>query len=108
MGLLILEKAKNVYIIPVDFDWVDMGSWKAFYDNNKKNKNGNVTKGEVLALDTTNSLVMSPDRLTAIIGVDNLVVINTDDVTLILPKDKSEDVKEIINKLKENNKKEYI
>ena len=104
----ILEKAKNVYIIPVNFEWVDMGSWKAFYDYNKKNKNGNVTKGKVIVLDTTNSLVMSPDRLTAILGVDNLVVINTEDVTLILPKDKSEDVKNIINNLKENNKKEYI
>ncbi|MBC8213770.1 MAG: mannose-1-phosphate guanylyltransferase [Candidatus Marinimicrobia bacterium] len=104
----ILENAKNVYTVKTDFQWNDMGSWKSLFEVMDKNQNNNVAKGEVLTLDTKNSMIYSPDRLTAIIGMDNIAVVNLEDTTLIMPISEAEKVRDIVKMLESMNKEEYL
>tara|TARA_B110000438_G_scaffold260406_1_gene270433 strand:- start:283 stop:1350 length:1068 start_codon:yes stop_codon:yes gene_type:complete len=104
----ILEKAKNVYTVKASFKWSDIGSWNSLFKALPKNDENNYHEGEVIALDTNNNLIISPNRLTAVIGVQGLSIINLDDATLIVPHNKAEEVKNIVNMLKTLNKVEYL
>ena len=104
----ILEKAKNIYTIPADFNWSDLGSWKSYYNYMKKDKNNNVISGNAISIDSNNSLVLSPDNMTAIIGLENIAVININNTTLVMPINKAQKVKEIISMLKQKNKKDFL
>ena len=104
----ILEKAKNVYTIEADFQWKDLGSWYSLFTVLTKNNETNYHEGDVISLQSENNLVISPNRLTAVIGINNIAIINLDDVTLIVPHDKSEAVKDVVNMLKTMNKSEYL
>ncbi len=98
----LLEKAKNIYVVPGDFQWNDIGSWEALYDVLNKNKDSNIIQGYGKILEGKNNLIYSADKYTAIIGLDNIVVVNTNDATLILNKNKANDVKHLVKFLKEN------
>ena len=104
----ILEKAKNVYTIEADFKWNDLGSWKSLFDILGKNKEQNYYEGDVISLQSENNLVISPNRLTAVVGVQNMAIINLDDATLIVPHEQCEAVKDVVNMLKSLNRKEYL
>tara|TARA_B100000029_G_scaffold510463_1_gene602005 strand:- start:1046 stop:2113 length:1068 start_codon:yes stop_codon:yes gene_type:complete len=104
----ILQKAKNVYTIEAHFKWNDLGSWKSFFDFVEKNENGSYYSGDVLALESSNNLVISPNRLTAIVGIDNITIINLDKMTLVMPTSEAESVKELVKMIKSLNKKEYL
>ena len=104
----IMEKANNVYTIKADFTWNDMGTWKSVYDVLSKDKNGMILQGHVLSIESKNSIIYSQDKLTAVIGLDNIAVVNTDDATLIMPMDYAEKVKEIVNQLKASNMDEFL
>jgi mannose-1-phosphate guanylyltransferase/mannose-6-phosphate isomerase len=95
------EKAKKVAVVPVDMAWSDLGSWDSIYDRHDKNEDNNVIKGEVITADSSNSLLWAETGVVATLGVDNLVVVQTGDVTLIADKDRAEDVKLIVNQVKE-------
>lgn len=107
----IMEKADNIAVIPVDIGWSDVGSWASLYDILPQDKFGNCIKGDAIdnrvILDTQNTLVYS-DRLTVAIGVKDIVVVDTDDVILICHKDRTQDVKEVVNYLKDNGSEEYL
>jgi mannose-1-phosphate guanylyltransferase/mannose-6-phosphate isomerase len=94
------EKANKVAVVPVDMAWSDLGSWDSIYDRQQKNADKNVIKGEVIAEDTKNSLLWSESGVLTTLGVDNLVVIQTADVTMICDKNRAEDVKTIVNQVK--------
>lgn len=107
------EKAKNMLMVPADFDWSDIGDWKVVYDLGKKDKNGNVIikhgeKGEHLGIETKNCLVHFDDELIATVGVENLIIVDAGNLILVCNKDKAQDVKKIVQKLKEQGKKEYL
>ena len=104
----ILEKARNVYVIEADFKWNDLGSWKSLFSVLTKNKEQNYYEGDVISLQSKNNLVISPNRLTAIVGVKDMAIINLDDATLIVPHEHSEAVKDVVNMLKSMNRKEYL
>lgn len=109
----ISEKAKNLVLIPGDFGWNDVGLWKIVYDLGKKDLQGNVVisdKEEVptLAVHSQNNLVHSNGRLVAMVGVDDMIVIDTDEIVLIAPKNRSQEVKKLVRRLKEEDKKEYL
>ena len=95
----ILEKAKNVYTIEADFQWKDLGSWYSLFTVLTKNNDTNYHDGDVISMQSENNLVISPNRLTALIGVEDLVVVNMIDVTLIMPQSESEKVKTIVKML---------
>ncbi|HPN88252.1 MAG TPA: mannose-1-phosphate guanylyltransferase [Candidatus Omnitrophota bacterium] len=94
----ILEKAKNVAVIPTgNIGWSDVGSWEALMDILPKNKQGNIIKGNAVAMDCENTFILSDKRLVAVVGLKNMIVVDTGDAVLVCPKEKSQDVKEVIN-----------
>jgi len=104
----ILEKVKNVYTIKADFQWNDLGSWYSLFSILTNNKNTSHHDGDVVSIESENNLIISPNKLTAVIGIKNMSIINLDDATLIVPHDKSEAVKDIVKMLKTMNKSEYL
>ena len=104
----ILEKAKNVYTIKADFQWNDLGSWYSLFNVLTKNNESNYHDGDVISVQSENNLIISPGRLTAVVGVKDMAIINLDDATLIVPHDKSEAVKDVVKMLKSMNKSEYL
>jgi len=104
----IMEKAKDVYLIKAKFEWSDLGSWNIVYDNMHKNDKGNAIKGDGIVLDGKNNFIQSDNRFTAVVGLDNIVVVNTKDATLVIPKDHVEDVKKLVEHLKKKDRKDLL
>ena len=104
----IMEKAKNIYVIPGNFGWDDVGSWLSLERINKTNQDGNVITGNVISIKTKNSIIQGSNKLIATIGLEDIVVVDTDDVTLICHKNNTQEVKEVINNLKICNRNEYL
>ena len=104
----IMEKAKNIYVIPGNFGWDDVGSWLSLERINKTNQDGNVITGNVISIKTKNTIIQGSDKLIATIGLEDIVVVYTDDVTLICHKNNTQEVKEVINNLKICNRNEYL
>jgi len=104
----ILEKSDNVMVVEGSFDWNDIGSWNSIYEISEKDSDGNALKGDVIILEGKNNLIHSPEKLTAVIGVDNIVVVNLKDVTLIVPKESSEDVRKLVDKLVHHGREDVL
>jgi mannose-1-phosphate guanylyltransferase/mannose-1-phosphate guanylyltransferase/mannose-6-phosphate isomerase len=96
----VMEKSDKVAVISLDAGWNDVGSWSALWDVTGKDQSGNAIKGDVLTIDTTNSYVHSSNKLVAVIGVQDLVVVETDDAVMVASKDRVQDVKGIVDQLK--------
>ncbi|RMF06854.1 MAG: mannose-1-phosphate guanylyltransferase [Candidatus Neomarinimicrobiota bacterium] len=105
----LMEKVgKSSYVIAADFEWNDLGSWNAVYDVSAKQEHGNVIKGNGMVLHGQNNFVQSRSRFTAVVGVDNLVVVDTEDATLVVSKDQVEAVKEVVEWLRKNGRVELL
>lgn len=104
----IMEKSKKVFLTKGEFSWSDVGSWEEVYQLTDKNVDGNAMVGNVFAERTVDSYIYSPDKLTAVIGVENLIIINTEDATLVCRRDQCQDVKKIVDHLKINKLTEYL
>ena len=102
----LFEKAKNIYGVSGDFKWNDIGSWDALYGVLNSNDDGNIIRGNGKVLNGKNNLIQSNGKFTAVIGASNLVVVNTEDATLVVPRDKVEDVKELVDFLKNSGNQE--
>lgn len=98
----IMEKSSNVYLTKGNFRWSDVGSWEEVYQISEKDNNGNVIKGMVYTDMVIDSFIHSEEKFTAVIGVDNLIVINSNDALLVCRKDKSQEVKKVVEYLKLN------
>ncbi len=103
----VMEQARRVYVVPGDFGWNDVGDWKAVYDLSEHDENGNAVKGNVLLESASNNLVHGGERLIAVVGVDNIAVIDTGDALLVCSLDESQKVKTVLNRLKKE-KPEYV
>ena len=90
----------KIAVVPVDMAWSDLGSWDSIYARHAKDANHNVTHGEVVSLDTTNSLVWTEAGLVATLGLDNVVVIQTADATLVCDRSRAEDIKALVAEVK--------
>ncbi len=102
----VMEKSSDVQVIPLDLTWSDVGSWDNVYGLLEKDESGNAIQGEVATFETSNSLILSEKRLVATIGVNDLLVVDTDDVLLIAKKEEGQKVKEVVEKLKKRGKSE--
>ncbi|MCW8832362.1 MAG: mannose-1-phosphate guanylyltransferase/mannose-6-phosphate isomerase, partial [Colwellia sp.] len=102
----VMEKTEDAVVVPLDAGWSDVGSYSALWDVCQQDEQQNVIKGDVIAHDTRNSYLHSQNKLIATLGVDNLVVIDTPDAVLIADKDKVQNVKEIVNELKAQQRSE--
>jgi len=101
----IMEKAKNIAIMPLKIDWKDVGSWSAINDLSEQDENQNSFNGEVVALKTKNCYINSSQQLVATIGIENLIIVTTKDAILIANKNNSQDIKELYENLKKSNSK---
>jgi mannose-1-phosphate guanylyltransferase len=98
----IMERAGRAEVVPADFEWDDVGSWRALERLLDADGHGNVARGEYLGLDSRGVVaVAGEDHTIATIGVRDLVIVRTDDVTLVCPKDRAEDVKKLVERLEE-------
>ncbi len=104
----IMEKSSKVFLTKASFNWSDVGSWEEVYQLSEKNENGNAMIGNVYTKMVGDSYIYSPEKVTAVIGLDNVIVINHHDTLLICRRDKAQDVKEIVDYLKMNNMDEYL
>jgi len=105
----VMEKCPNsrefeIQMIPLDCGWNDLGSWEAFFQTNKVDKDGNVQFGDSLTCATKDSLIYSTKRLVSTLGVKNLIIVETDDALLVADRSKSQDVKKIVEQLKGSNR----
>ena len=104
----VMEKTGDVFMIEGDFGWNDIGSWDALWDVMDKDEMGNATKGEVINFDTSNSLIYSPEKMVALIGVKDLIVVETGDSLLICKRGASQDLRKVVERLEEKGMKEYL
>jgi len=92
----IMEKASNVYTIPAEFGWSDLGTWASLYEECPKDPQNNVLQGNVLPLDTSNSLIRAPEgKLVVVKDIDDYIIVDTADVLLIYPKSKEQEIKQV-------------
>ena len=102
----IAEKSDAVVTVPLDCYWNDIGSWDAIYDVYDKDDKGNAIKGDCITIDCNNSLLLGRDRLIAGIGLEDVLVVETDDVIVVAKKGESQKVKDLVDELKVRNRKE--
>jgi len=95
----VMERTVDAMVVPVDIGWSDLGSWSALWDVALRDAEGNATLGDVIAIDSRNSYVHAR-RLVALVGVDDLVVVETDDAVLVARKDRVQQVKDVVAQLK--------
>jgi mannose-1-phosphate guanylyltransferase len=105
----VMEKAHNIYVIPCIFGWDDVGSWTALDRINERDEHGNVIRGNILNMDTKRCIIESNNgKLIATLGIEDLIVVDTDDVTLICSKDKAQEVKQLLKELRMQKKEQYL
>lgn len=104
----IMEKAENVFVAVGDFGWNDVGSWDMLGAIAGTDGRGNTLKGDVIAIDSENSVVYSEKRLVATVGIKDLVVVETADAVLVLPKSRAQEAKKIVEELSAAGRKELL
>ena len=109
----ISEKAENLVLIPGDFGWNDVGDWKVVFDLGNQNSDGNVVIGDhsttnALTVNSQGNLIHTNGKLVAMVGVQDMIVIDTEEILMIVPKSQSQDVKKLVEKLKADKKDEYL
>ncbi len=114
IDIAISEKADNLVLFAGDFGWDDIGLWSTVYQLGKKDEHGTVVVSDsddtspVIQLDSQNNLVTTNDRLVALIGIEDMVVIDSKDVLLVLPRERAADVKKVVQALKEKELQDYL
>ena len=103
----VMEKTNEAVVLPTDAGWNDIGSWSSLWDVSDKDDSGNATTGDVKLIDTRNSLVRADEKLVALVGLDDVVVVSTKDVTLVAHKEKVQEVKMMVSQLKNDGRSEW-
>jgi mannose-1-phosphate guanylyltransferase len=98
----VMEKSSNVAIVEGAFDWDDVGSWKSIERHFPKDEQGNVAKGKYFGLESSGNIIIGTERLVATIGMKDIIIVDTKDALLIVPKSKAEDVKKLVDELEKN------
>ncbi len=104
----LLEKTPRIVVIPADIGWDDVGHWTAVSRLSSCDQDGNVIEGNVIAIDTKDSLISGHDRLIAAVGVKDVIIVESEDAVLICAKDRVQDVRQVLSKLRERGLKQYL
>jgi mannose-1-phosphate guanylyltransferase/mannose-6-phosphate isomerase len=104
----IMERSPEVLMVPATFQWSDLGSWTALDEVIEKDDSGNIIKGNTVDIGSQNSIVFSGERLVATIGLKDMVVVDTPDATLVAPKERVQEVRKIVEILKQNGREEHL
>ncbi len=95
----VMEKAKNIWVVPASFGWSDVGSWQSLFQLSPRDEKGNMLRGEHIVIDTNNCLIYGTERLIAVVGLESTVIVDTQDALLVCPLDQTQRVKEIVDEL---------
>ncbi len=104
----VLEKTDNLLLIPARFDWSDIGSWAELGDRVHADARGNSVEGEAVLVDTTGSLVFGGRRLVAAIGLEDMIIVDSEDAVLVVPRSRAQDVRKVVDALKRARKTRYL
>jgi len=104
----VMEKTDRAAVVPLDAGWSDIGAWSALWQVSEQDSDGNVTQGDVVAHDTRNALLIAQHRLIGAVGIEDLIVVETPDAVLVVHKDRAQDVKEIVSRLKKSERTEHL
>lgn len=104
----VMEKTAKAVVLSLDANWNDVGAWSALWEVNARDDDGNVLYGDVLDIDVTDSYVHAEERMVAVIGMENCIVVETADAVLVADKDRSQDVKKVVNQLKASGREEAL
>lgn len=102
----VMEKTDQAVVMPLAVGWNDVGSWSALWDVGNRDTDGNISRGDVISVDTRDSYVDATSRLVATVGVEHLVVVETSDAVLVATKDRVQEVKAVVDQLKASNRPE--
>ncbi len=103
----VMERTDKAAVCTFNAVWGDLGSWRSIYDVSKSDQHGNVAHGDVMLEDVHGSFVRSDDKLTAVVGLDDVIVVTTSDAVLVAAKDRAQDVRAIVDRLRAQNRREY-
>lgn len=103
----VMERVDNTAVVPVKMGWSDLGAWSALWEIEPQDENGNVTRGDVLLDNTRNSYIYAEHAMVAATGVDDLIIVATDDAVLVADRNNAQDVKKLVEKLKEEGRGEH-
>jgi mannose-1-phosphate guanylyltransferase len=104
----IMEHAKNIYLVEGNFVWNDLGSWESVYLTTEKDVNGNAGAGESVIIDSKNSYIYSETGIIALVGLNDVIVVQDGNTTLVCKRDKAEEIKKVVDRLKAENKNQYL
>ncbi|MGB9976008.1 mannose-1-phosphate guanylyltransferase [Thermovenabulum sp.] len=104
----IMERALDVAVIPCDFGWSDVGSWDSLGSVIPPDENGNIIRGEHVEIETKNSIIFSNGRMVAAVGLEDMIVVETQDAILVCPKRKAQDVKKVVEQLKKIGREDLL
>jgi mannose-1-phosphate guanylyltransferase len=104
----VMEKTRNAAVVALDAGWSDIGSWSALWEVSDKDPDGNSFRGDVIAHDTQTTLVRADNRLVATVGVQDLVIIETKDALLVAHKDRVQEVKKVVERIKNDGRHEHM
>ncbi len=102
----VMEHTKDAVVVPLDANWSDIGSWNALWDAKNKDKNGNVSEGDVILDEVKNTYTYSSNRLVSVIGASDLVIVDTQDALLVADKKYSQNIKDVVSQLKQDGRSE--
>jgi mannose-1-phosphate guanylyltransferase/mannose-6-phosphate isomerase len=104
----VMEKTDRGVVVPADIGWSDVGSWSSLWEVSEKDADGNVVRGDVHLADSKGCLARSDGRLVSLLGVENLIVVDTDDAVLVAARDRAQEVKEIVDRLERGARTEHV
>lgn len=104
----VMEKSNDIWVIPGEFGWNDVGSWDMMSVLHDSDKDGNIVIGDFVGVDTKNSIIYSSTKPITTVGVDNLVIVETPETIMVCPKDKAQEVKKIVDELKKRGKNNLL
>ncbi|MBF0516312.1 MAG: mannose-1-phosphate guanylyltransferase/mannose-6-phosphate isomerase [Nitrospirae bacterium] len=102
----VMEKSKKIATMPLDIYWNDIGSWDSIFEILEKDPGGNATTGDVIAIDTKDTMVLANKRLTVTLGIEDCLVVETDDVVLVSKRGQAQKVKNVVSMLKQRGRQE--
>lgn len=104
----VMERTDRLLLVPASFDWADIGNWAELGDRVHADSRGNSVEGEAVLVDTTGSLVFGDRRLVAGIGLQDMIIVDTPDALLVVPRSRAQDVRKVVDALKRTRKTRYL
>jgi len=104
----VMEKTDRLLLVPADFDWADIGNWSELGDRVRADDRGNSVEGEAILVDTRGSLILSDRRLVAAIGLEDMIIIDSEDALLVVPRSRAQDVRKVVEALRRARKTRYL